>query len=1023
MASEGDIRRRRRGGQSVPWGARIAWVVLLVGLLGSGVAARYRGENVHRAERAAFRSTAADVSAAVADGLKRDVDLISTLRTIATLRPGITTSELQRWHDEISRYDAHGDQFGTAVINVVPARDLAAFSDRFEADPVNHALTRGAFRIVPAGRRQRYCLISAWLSPLTPTGMELPFPLGLDFCAASSANTTADSVWTALQRDVETRTVNPLLGLPGVPAGASLILTSAVYRRGAPTDTPAQRQAAIQGWIGTGFELRDLLPDAIGTSYPSLIVDVHARDTNGLSSRVASTGSGRRELTYTRAVSASSQWAVVVRGNRLQGSAGAVGALTVFFIGAVISLLAFLLVRRIGHARDHAVKLLQERDGELLRRAVHDDVTGLHTRALALENANARLERARRRGSPMAMLLIDLDNFKRINATYTSRVGDELLRAVAQRLTATAPETDFIARSGGDEFTVLTSRSESGAAPQLVAERLLAVLRAPFDFPGHMREPIAITASIGIAFGEKGSVQDLQRGAAAALAEAKAAGKDRVVAYDSSVHEAVDDRLALEHELPEALRARQFVLHYEPVVDLRSGQVRAMETHLRWDHPTRGVLDARTFMTLAEDGGLAAELNRWILEEACRQGAAWERDGHGLIMSVNVSARQLERRGFIDDLERALTVSGITPALVAIDIPERAVTSAPAAATALLESIKSLGAYIAIDQFGSGYANPQQLRRLPIDAVKIDASFLRTADGSPVSPAVFGTLVELAESLGALVIARSIDTPEALSGVCRARCGYGQGPFIADPMPQDDVNAFLADWPESNREFERHRATAPCAITATPDETFEVIVVDDHLGVRKGIELLLRSEGFRIAGLAAQVDDARELLARRRHDVALISVHLGTDSALPLVEELLREDHDAAIVLYTGAASAARIKDAVAVGTRGFVLKSSSPGRLIDALRSVATGGTYVDPDLATVLSEDSEASEVASLSPRELEMFTLLAEGLTGQAIAQQLYLSPETVKTHIRNATAKLDAKTRVQAVALVVREAHPV
>jgi DNA-binding NarL/FixJ family response regulator len=198
--------------------------------------------------------------------------------------------------------------------------------------------------------------------------------------------------------------------------------------------------------------------------------------------------------------------------------------------------------------------------------------------------------------------------------------------------------------------------------------------------------------------------------------------------------------------------------------------------------------------------------------------------------------------------------------------------------------------------------------------------------------------------------------------------------------------------------------------------------VDDHLAVRKGIELL-RSEGFRIAGLAAQVDEARELLARRRHHVALISVHLGTDSALPLVEELLREDPDAAIVLYTGAASAARIKDAVAVGTRGFVLKSSSPGRLIDALRSVATGGTYVDPDLATVLSEDSEASKVASLSPREREIFTLLAEGLTGQAIAQQLYLSPETVKTHIRNATAKLDAKTRVQAVALVVREAGAV
>jgi DNA-binding NarL/FixJ family response regulator len=200
-----------------------------------------------------------------------------------------------------------------------------------------------------------------------------------------------------------------------------------------------------------------------------------------------------------------------------------------------------------------------------------------------------------------------------------------------------------------------------------------------------------------------------------------------------------------------------------------------------------------------------------------------------------------------------------------------------------------------------------------------------------------------------------------------------------------------------------------------------VILVDDHLAVRKGIELLLRSEGLRIAGLAAQVGEARELLARRRHDVALISVHLGTESALPLVAELLREDPDAAIVLYTGAASVARIKDAVDVGTRGFVLKSSPPARLLDALRSVSAGGTYVDPDLAPLVAEDPESSKVASLSPRELQIFALLAEGLTGQAIAERLCLSPETVKTHIRNATAKLEAKTRVQAVALVVREAH--
>ena len=206
------------------------------------------------------------------------------------------------------------------------------------------------------------------------------------------------------------------------------------------------------------------------------------------------------------------------------------------------------------------------------------------------------------------------------------------------------------------------------------------------------------------------------------------------------------------------------------------------------------------------------------------------------------------------------------------------------------------------------------------------------------------------------------------------------------------------------------------------DAELEVILVDDHLAVRKGIELLLRSEGFRIAGLAAQVGEARDLLARRRYDVALISVHLGTESALPLVEELLRDDPDAAIVLYTGAASVARIKDAVDVGTRGFVLKSSRPARLLDALRfgrrrrHLRRSGSRAHSSPRTPSPRRSRRSARASF-----EIFTLLAEGLTGQAIAERLYLSPETVKTHIRNATAKLEAKTRVQAVALVVREAH--
>jgi DNA-binding NarL/FixJ family response regulator len=198
----------------------------------------------------------------------------------------------------------------------------------------------------------------------------------------------------------------------------------------------------------------------------------------------------------------------------------------------------------------------------------------------------------------------------------------------------------------------------------------------------------------------------------------------------------------------------------------------------------------------------------------------------------------------------------------------------------------------------------------------------------------------------------------------------------------------------------------------------EVIVVDDHIGIRRGIELLLRQEGLRVVGVASELGEARALLERRRHDVALIDVHLGRESAIGLVVDVLSRDPGAAIVLYTGfTGPEAGLEEAVSVGARGFVLKSSPARRLIEALHSVAAGGTYVDPHLAGVLSQHADVSRLRVLSPREREILGLLAEGLTGQAIAQRLFLSPETVRTHVRNATTKLGARTRVQAVALMV------
>jgi DNA-binding NarL/FixJ family response regulator len=203
----------------------------------------------------------------------------------------------------------------------------------------------------------------------------------------------------------------------------------------------------------------------------------------------------------------------------------------------------------------------------------------------------------------------------------------------------------------------------------------------------------------------------------------------------------------------------------------------------------------------------------------------------------------------------------------------------------------------------------------------------------------------------------------------------------------------------------------------------EVIVIDDHLGVRKGMELLLRAEGLRVAGVAAGLEEARSLLRRRRRDVVLLDLHLGEDSSIELVVELLARDPNAAIVLYTGfTGPGSGLQAAANAGARGFVLKSSSARCLLEALRHVAAGGTYVDPELAPLLTARQDLSRVRLLSPRERQILDLLAEGRTGQAIAEELFLSPETVRTHVRNAAIKLGARTRVQAVALVSRARGP-
>lgn len=290
--------------------------------------------------------------------------------------------------------------------------------------------------------------------------------------------------------------------------------------------------------------------------------------------------------------------------------------------------------------------------------AVHDALTGLPNRALILDRTDQMLARARRSDVQVAALFIDLDGFKDVNDSLGHRVGDRLLQSASERLLVTMRESDSIGRLGGDELIVPVDGSTMDAGAELVAERLLEVLRAPFELQGLPNKPLTLTASIGIATGLRSSATELLRDADIALYQAKAAGKNCFVAFEPEMHTVVQDHHQLEMDLRDALAAHQFHLVYQPIFNLAGGRTTGVEALLRWDHPSRGTVQPDTFIPILEGTGMIIEVGRWVLNEACLQGARWHARGYQLDMSVNVSARQLETEQLVEDLGIALQLSG-----------------------------------------------------------------------------------------------------------------------------------------------------------------------------------------------------------------------------------------------------------------------------------------------------------------------------------------------------------------------------
>ncbi|MGD0879961.1 MAG: EAL domain-containing protein [Acidimicrobiales bacterium] len=444
----------------------------------------------------------------------------------------------------------------------------------------------------------------------------------------------------------------------------------------------------------------------------------------------------------------------------------------------------------VAHVRDITER--KEFEALLAHRALHDPLTGLANRQLILDRTEQMISRTRRSQEPIAAYFIDLDNFKDVNDSLGHEAGDHLLRLVAQRFESILRSSDTIGRLGGDEFVILAEGVSLAPGPDLLADRIKEVLREPFSLVGFEGISITVTASIGIAVGERTDAQELLRDADIALYRSKASGRGQSVVFEPAMQQAVVGRLELRSELDTALDNHEFFLLYQPIVDVRSTELRGVEALIRWQHPTRGVIPPSDFIPILEDSGRIGDVGRWVLDTACVQAGRWRDLGYDTSISVNVSTKQLESDALVDDVRRALEAGRLDPGALVVEVTEAALMKDVDSTVSRLQRLRDLGVKIAIDDFGTGYSSLAFLRQFPVDVVKIDQSYIASMDGTPGSVALIRTMIELGRALGLDTLAEGVEEESQLETLRSYRCQSAQGFIFSKPVEASMVEALMA---------------------------------------------------------------------------------------------------------------------------------------------------------------------------------------------------------------------------------------
>lgn len=484
---------------------------------------------------------------------------------------------------------------------------------------------------------------------------------------------------------------------------------------------------------------------------------------------------------------------------------------TGFFTMATVFVRQLLILvenSKLAHRLEHTIAELRQRETELAHQASHDPLTGLANRVLYADRIDGALRQQVQTGRAVAVVVCDLDEFKSVNDTLGHLVGDEVLRVVADRLSAATTSAACIARLGGDEFGILLEDLDSAGPAIDAAERITEALRPALLVAG---QRVLTAASIGIAVAEEpgDTTESLLRAADVALYEAKTTGKSCYRMFEPEMLSDVFARTSLKNDLSSLVDdPSQLELHYQPIIEVQTGELQGVEALVRWRHPTLGLLYPDAFIHAAEENGTIVFIGAAVLDQSCAQLAAWQRAGVACPnVAVNVSARQLRDPGLVSSVRDALRRHGIRPGQLTIEITESIMLREGEVAIDRIRQLKALGIRIAVDDFGTGYSSLDYLRRLPVDVLKIDRTFTNEIDDDDTTVVLIDLMTQLAHALGLRTVVEGIETPGQMDAVKLLSCDEGQGYLIARPGPAEVIGPLL----EIGTTFEPRRGLVPRA--------------------------------------------------------------------------------------------------------------------------------------------------------------------------------------------------------------------